>query len=70
MDYHNGGVKTKQQMANEYGICRKTFYNLLIKKNIRLERGLIYPKDQHRIYDVLGEPDASQKFPDFPKNSH
>lgn len=53
---HNGGVKTKQQMADEYGICRKTFNKLLLKKNICLDRGLISPKDQMLIYNELGKP--------------
>lgn len=69
MDNHYGGVKTKQQMADEYGICRKTFNKLLSKKNIRLERGLILPKDQLNIYNVLGEPGTNGKFPNFPKSS-
>jgi len=56
MNFHSGGVKTKQQMADEYGVCRKTFNKLLLKKKIRLERGLISPKDQLTIYDRLGNP--------------
>jgi len=63
------GVKTKQQMADEYGVCRKTFARLLVKKNIRLERGLIYPKDQESIYNVLGEPVTLEKFLNFHKSS-
>jgi hypothetical protein len=70
MNSHYGGVKTKQQMADEYGICRKTFSKLLLKKNIRLERGLIYPKDQEHIYNILGEPALFLKFPNFPRSSH
>jgi hypothetical protein len=69
MEIHNGGVKTKQQMADEYGVCRKTFNKLLRKKRIKLDRGLISPKDQLNIYDKLGVPDSIQKFPSFPKNS-
>lgn len=45
MENHNGGVKTKQQMADEYGVCRKTFNKLLQKKKIKLDRGLISPKE-------------------------
>jgi hypothetical protein len=69
MEYHNGGVKTKQQMADEYGVCRKTFNKLLSKKNIRLDRGLICPRDQMIIYTELGSPDLQVQFPLFPKNS-
>jgi hypothetical protein len=69
MENHNGGVKTKQQLADEYGVCRKTFNKLLQKKQIKLERGLISPKDQLNIYDKLGIPNSIQKFPLFPKSS-
>jgi hypothetical protein len=66
---HYGGVKTKQQMADEYGICRKTFSKWLVKKNIRLGRGLISPRDQLAIYTELGDPLNSLEFPIIPKNS-
>lgn len=67
---HDGGVKTKQQMADEYGVCRKTFNKLLLKKHIKLDRGLILPKDQMIIYNKLGEPVVNSKFSSIPKNSH
>ena len=69
MNNHCCGVKTKQQMADEYGVCRKTFVRLLVKRSIRLERGLIYPKDQESIYNVLGVPVTLEKFLNFHKNS-
>jgi hypothetical protein len=69
MEHPYCGVKTKQQMADEYGICRKTFNKLLLKKNLIIERGLICPRDQLRIYDVLGEPSRQEGFPKIPKNS-
>lgn len=69
MNNHYGGVKTKQQMADEYGICRKTFNKLLLKRNIRLERGLISPKDQLAIYNELGIPAVLENFPIIPKIS-
>jgi len=56
MPNQDGGVKTRQQMAEEYGVCRKTFNKLLTKKNIRLERGVIPPKEQQIIYNRLGSP--------------
>ncbi len=70
MNNHYGGVKTKQQMADEYGICRKTFNKLLLKKNIRLERGLIYPKDQENIYNILGDPVIPDRFSYITGSSH
>jgi hypothetical protein len=56
MENHYAAVKTMQQMADEYGVCRKTFSKLLQKKQIILGRGLIYPKDQENIYNELGIP--------------
>jgi hypothetical protein len=58
MEYHNGGVKTKQQMADEYGVCRKTFIKLITEQNIKLRRILISPKEQLKIYQKLGVPDV------------
>jgi hypothetical protein len=69
MANHYGGVKTMQQMADEYGVCRKTFSKLLQKKQIILGRGLIYPKDQENIYNELGIPKGIERFPTFPKSS-
>ena len=69
MVIHNSGVKTKQQMADEYGICSKTFRRMLLKKNIRLEKGLIFPKDQLEIYDKLGKPDSDSTDLKSPNNS-
>jgi len=70
MDNHYCGVKTKQQMADEYGVCRKTFNRLLLRRNIRLDRGLILPREQMQIYNVLGEPGSHDKFSNIPINSH
>jgi hypothetical protein len=69
MENHSGGVKTKQQMADEYGVCRKTFNKLLLRKQIKLDRGLIYPKEQILIYTKLGIPNSIQKITYFPKSS-
>ncbi len=62
MENHNVVVKTKQQMADEYGVCRKTFTKLLIRKRIKLGRGLIYPKEPQLIYSVLGKPDFGNEY--------
>jgi hypothetical protein len=69
MENHYAAVKTMQQMADEYGVCRKTFSKLLQKKQIILGRGLIYPKDQENIYNELGIPNSTQKIPFLPKSS-
>jgi hypothetical protein len=70
MEKNIGVVKTKQQMAWEYGVSRKTFHKLLQKKQIILERGLIYPKDQEIIYNELGLPESIHMVPKIPNNSH
>jgi hypothetical protein len=69
MENHYGGVKTKQQMADEYRVCRKTFNKMLLKKHIKLDRGLISPRDQEHIYTKLGIPNSIQKVLSFPKSS-
>jgi len=65
MENQSGGVKTKKQIADEYGVCRKTFNKLLLQKRIKLDRGLILPKNQLNIYDKLGVPDSIRKFQSF-----
>lgn len=55
-------AKSKQQIANEYGICTKTLTKWLKEEKILLKRGLINPKRQEIIYKRLG-------FPNIPNNS-
>jgi len=69
MESHYGGVKTRQQMADEYRVCRKTFNKLLHEKHIILQRGLICPKDQLNIYTKLGNPNSIGIFPNIPRSS-
>lgn len=52
-------AKTRQQIAEEFGVCTKTFNKWLRTNNINIGRGLITPKEQGIIYLILG----------FPKNS-
>jgi hypothetical protein len=47
-------AKTKQQIAEEYGICIRTLNKWLLKWDIKLDRGLISPKEQEVIYSKLG----------------
>jgi len=49
-------TKTRQQVAEEYGISRKTFYRWMKREKIALSNGLIYPKDMKVIYERLGTP--------------
>jgi hypothetical protein len=70
MENPHTAVKTKQQMADEYGVCRKTFNKLLEKKNISINRGLITPRDQMNIYNELGVPGKIKLFPGITRKSH
>lgn len=58
---NKGGFKTKAQMAEEYGICLKTFSKLLKEHGINIRRHLITPKEQEDIYSVLGSPEEYDK---------
>jgi hypothetical protein len=51
--------KSRQQMANEYGICPKTFLKVLKKHGIKLGKGLISPKVQILIKNKIGNPESS-----------
>ena len=48
--------KTRQEIANEYDIDRKTFDTLLKKAGIILPPGNISPLDQDIIYKYFGPP--------------
>jgi phage antirepressor YoqD-like protein len=52
-------AKSKQQIAEEYGICTKTLNKWLRENNIKFKRGLINPKQQDLIYKKLGIPKNS-----------
>lgn len=48
--------KSRQEIAAEYGISRRTFYRWLQKTAINIPSGLIPPKVQDRIYEEFGNP--------------
>lgn len=50
-------VKTRQEIAAEYGVHRRTFQRWLKKKKIELPSGLLTPKEQEVIYKCFGQPD-------------
>ena len=55
-------LKTRQEMANEYGICVKTFIKKLADAGIVLpERELISLALQKDIYEKLGNPASSEQ---------
>jgi hypothetical protein len=49
-------VKTRLQIASEYGVCVKTLNRMLKEAEIELKRGLITPSKQEEIYLKLGRP--------------
>jgi hypothetical protein len=49
-------AKTRQQVAQEYGISRKTLSRWLIRANIKLPSGLIKPCYLRIIYKNFGAP--------------
>ncbi len=50
-------VKTRQQIADEHGINRKTLYRWLKNVGITLDKGLITPKEQELIFKTFGHPE-------------
>ena len=54
-------VKTRQQIADEYGISRKPLSRWLKKAEIEVEGYLLSPKDQQMIYQVFGDPREKAK---------
>jgi len=62
-------AKTRQQIADEYGVCRKTFYNWCKRNGIYLSGGLINPKEQEIIYKTFGNPrKTTNSCPDITHN--
>jgi hypothetical protein len=47
---------TKSQIANFYGIHRKTLVTRCKKVGVNLERGLIMPRVILQIFEVFGDP--------------
>lgn len=52
----NQTVKNRQEIADEYGICRRTLMRWLKKAGITLDNRLITPREQQLIYEKLGHP--------------
>ncbi len=53
--------KTRQQIAEEYGISRRTLYRLLNRYKIELSAGVLPPEAVQRVYQVLGRPDRTNE---------
>jgi hypothetical protein len=54
-------IKTRQQIAEDYGISTKTLCRKLHRANIDLEPGLVYPISLELIYSALGVPKCPKK---------
>lgn len=54
-------VKTRTQLADEYGVCRKTLYNWLKSNKIDVHNGQLTPSDQKKIHDKFGQPASGAK---------
>ena len=53
-------AKTRQQIANEYGVDRKTLNNWLKQAKVEVPCGLIYPSAVELIYKTFGYPNSKQ----------
>ncbi|MFN7013842.1 MAG: helix-turn-helix domain-containing protein [Bacteroidia bacterium] len=54
-------AKTRQQIADAYGIDRRTLYRWLKAAGIQLSNRLITPAEQEIIYQKFGKPTNPQK---------
>ncbi len=54
-------AKSKQVVAEEYGICVKTLNRRLKKANIIIEHGVLFPKTLKVIYETFGVPKSPKK---------
>lgn len=57
-----GKVKTRQQIAQEYGIDRKTFYRWCKDQGIRWRgKRPLSPEEQELVYSIFGDPHKYRK---------
>jgi len=50
-------TKTRQGMADEYGVNIRTFLSWCKEAGIKLPNGMLYPKKVEEIYEKLGVPE-------------
>jgi predicted site-specific integrase-resolvase len=53
-------AKTRIEIAEEYGISRRTLQRWLKKEKIEVSKGLIKPEELNRIYDRFGKPEKEK----------
>ena len=58
-------VKSRQQIAEEFGVSAKTLGRWLKKENIDLPPGFVTPKWQKLIYSCFGKPAKSTGDPAY-----
>ncbi len=51
--------KTRAQLAKEYGVTRKTFYNWLKREGLHLRNRSAGPEELELIYEHFGRPRAA-----------
>jgi transcriptional antiterminator len=49
---------TRTELAELYGVSRKTLYNWLKMNNIELSKGYLPPKEVEKIFEIFGKPDG------------
>jgi hypothetical protein len=53
-------ARTRQEIAGEYGIDRKTFYQWLKRARLNVPGGLICPSLLEEIYNTFGNPHSKK----------
>lgn len=53
-------TKTRQEIAQEYGIDRKTFYRWMKKAGLPITKGLLCPSEMEVIYNTFGKPSSAE----------
>lgn len=48
--------KTREELAKEYGVSRRTFYSWLKQADLNFSRGVLNPRDLKEIYTRFGRP--------------
>ncbi len=54
-------TKTRQEIAAEYGINRRTLQRWLKQEKVKLPKRLLGPREQDKIYQVFGKPEREAK---------
>lgn len=52
--------KTRQEIAQEYGIDRKTFYRWMKRTGLPVTKGLLCPSEMEVIYNTFGKPYSAE----------